>query len=141
MKATVKEKETTSGKQTANESKLKQVTLAQAEDMHKVWDINDVRAKAIHVRIAEMIALDCQPYSVVDDIGFRALIHALEPRYNIPSRRYFSETMIPSIVDRMACVIRDKLKVVKYVSFTTDVWSSNVSSVSLIAHWVSDDFQ
>ena len=103
MKVTAKEKET-SGKQTTSESKLKQVTLALAEDMCKVWDINDARAKTIHIKIAEMIALDCQPYSVVDDIGFRALIHALEPRYNVPSRRYFSETMIPSIVDRMACI-------------------------------------
>jgi len=51
MKATAKEKET-SGKQTANKSKLKQVTLAQAKDMRKVWDINDVRAKAIHIKIA-----------------------------------------------------------------------------------------
>jgi len=77
-----------------------------------------------------MIALDCQPYSLVDDIGFRALVHALEPRCNVPSQRYFSETMIPSIIDRMACVIRDKLEV---VSFTTDVWSSNVSSDSLLS--------
>ena len=66
--------------------------------MRKVWDINDLRAKAVHIKIAEMwIALDCQPYSV-DDIGFGALIHALEPRYNIPSLRYFSETVIPSVV-------------------------------------------
>jgi len=79
MKATANEKKT-SGKQTTSKSKLKQVTLAQAEDMPKVWDINGVRAKAIHIKIAEMIALDCQPYSVVDDIGFRALVHVLEPR-------------------------------------------------------------
>ena len=68
----------------------------------------------------------------------------LEPRYNIPSQKYFSETVIPSIVERMVCVIRGKLKVIKYLSFTNDVWSSNVSSDSLLSltdHWVSDDFQ
>ena len=44
----------------------------------------------------------------------------------------------------MVHVISGKLEVVKYLSFTTDVWSSNVSSdslLSLTAHWVSDDFQ
>ena len=56
MKAAAKEKETT---KTASESKLKQVTLAQAEDMRKVWDINDVRAKTVHIKISEMIVLDC----------------------------------------------------------------------------------
>ena len=64
---------TTADKQTTSELKLKQVSLAKAEDFHKVWDINNHRAKLIHTRIAEMIALDWQPYSVVDDIGFGAL--------------------------------------------------------------------
>ena len=44
MKAVVKEKEATisrDDKQTTGESRLKQVTLPQAEDMCKVWDINN----------------------------------------------------------------------------------------------------
>ena len=44
----------------------------------------------------------------------------------------------------MVRVIRGKLEVIKYLSFTTDAWGSNVisdSSLSLTAHWVSDDFQ
>ena len=44
IKAVVKEKEATSSqddKQTTSESRLKQVTLPQAEDMHKVWGINN----------------------------------------------------------------------------------------------------
>ena len=88
MKVAVKEKEAASSqddKQTTSESRLKQVALPQAEDMRKVWDINDHQAKAVHIKIAEMIAQDCQPYPVVGDIGFGALIHVLEPRYNIPS--------------------------------------------------------
>ena len=112
----------------ASESRLKHVTLAKAEDMHNVWDINELQAKAIHIKITEMIALDCQPHSVVDYIGFGALIHTLEPKYNISSRRYFSETVISSTVGRIVCVIRSVLKVAKYFSFTTDVWSSNVSN-------------
>ena len=62
---------------TTADKQLKQVILAKAEDLHKVWDINDHRAKSIHTKINEMIALDCQPYSVVDDIGFGALVHKL----------------------------------------------------------------
>ena len=55
-----KEKEvmTKADKQITSELKLKQVSLAKAEDLHKVWDINDHQVKLIHMRIAEMIALD-----------------------------------------------------------------------------------
>ena len=36
-------------KQITSESRLKQVALPQAEDMRKIWDINDHRAKAVHI--------------------------------------------------------------------------------------------
>ena len=84
MKTAAKEKEAPSSrddKRTTSESRLKQVTLPQTEDVHKVWDINDHQVKAVHIKIAEMIVPDCQPYSVVDDISFGALIHVLEPMY------------------------------------------------------------
>ena len=140
-----KEKETNSKdrQSSGNEAKLKQVTLPEARDLLKPWDINDHRAKSIHIKIAEMIALDCQPYSLVEDVGFKALVRALEPKYQIPSRRYFCETVIPEMVCTMESRIKSKLEGMQYVSFTTDVWSSDVNSdslLSLTAHWIDDSF-
>ena len=57
--------------------KLKQMTLTEAKVLQIPWDINDHCAKFIHIKIAEMIAQDCQPYSVVNDGGLKALVHAL----------------------------------------------------------------
>ena len=124
-------------------AQLRQLTLAEAEELHKPWDINDQRAKRIHVKIGEMIARDCQPYSVVEDAGFKSLVHVLEPRYHIPSRKYFRETVIPGIVKTIEAKIKTKLQGVNYISFTTDVWSSEVNSdflLSFTAHWVDDTF-
>ena len=111
--------------------------------MHKPWDITDQQAKRIHVKIGEMIARDCQPYSVVEDAEFKSLVHALEPRYHIPSHKYFRETVIPGIVKTLEAKIKTKLQGVNYISFTTDIWSSEVNSDSLLnftAHWVDDTF-
>ena len=127
-----------------NEAKLKQVTLPEARVLLKPWDINDHRAKAIHLKIAEMIAIDCQPYSLVDDIGFKSLVGTLEPKYQIPSRRYFCETVIPEMAHNMERRIKNKLEGVQHVSFTTDVWSCDVNSESLLsltAHWIDDSFK
>ena len=46
----------------------------------------------------EFIALDDQPFSVVDDVGFRRLIKHIEPRYAMPSRRHFSESELYNVV-------------------------------------------
>jgi hypothetical protein len=44
-----------------------------------------------------MIALDQQPFSIVEDVGFRSLIGSVAPQYVMPSRKYFSETKIPEL--------------------------------------------
>ena len=125
--------------------RLRQVSLQEAAELRKLWDINDSRAKKIHTKVGEMIAIDCQPVSVVDHEGFRSLISMLEPKYQIPSRKYFSETIIPSIANRIKANIATQLKEgAEYLSFTTDAWSSDVNSDALLgftAHWVDGSFQ
>ena len=38
--------------------------------LKKLWDINNLKSVEIHYARGEMIALDNQPFSVVDDKGF-----------------------------------------------------------------------
>lgn len=52
---------------------------------------DSAKAKGITKRIMEFIALDDQPFSVVEDVVFRRLIDHIEPRYTMPSRRHFSD--------------------------------------------------
>ena len=49
----------------------KQLSLEESSDLVRIWDINDPHAKRIHQRIVEMIAIDCQPFSIVEDIPFQ----------------------------------------------------------------------
>ena len=73
----------------------KQLTL---EDTNiQQWDINDTRTVRVHNKIAEMMALNFQPLSIVSDVGFIRLLNTLELRYKLPSRRYFTENVIPEI--------------------------------------------
>ena len=44
-----------------------------------------------------MIAVNCQPYSVVEDVVFKQVLRTLEPRYQCPSRKYYTEAIIPKI--------------------------------------------
>ena len=94
-------------------------------ELCKLWDINNPRVKKIHTKVNIMIAIDCQPVSAVDHKGSKSLIiSTLEPKYLMPSRKFFSETIIPSIANRIRATIATQLKQsAEYLSFIIDCWS------------------
>jgi len=55
--------------------------FSEVQEQSKSWDITDMRAQQVHRKIREMIAIDCQSLSVVEDMGFRKVLKLLEPCY------------------------------------------------------------
>ena len=72
-------------------------------------DENSPRAKQLTEGVARMIALDLQPYSIVDDIGFRFVMNIAEPGFKIPSRTNMSRIVIPRMYDSLKENIRSKI--------------------------------
>ena len=88
-----------------------------------------------------MLAVDCQPLSMVEDVGFKRVLQILEPRYKCPSRKYFTDTIIPKVYTGMKGEVSKLLGGAKHISFTTDIWSSSVNTTCfLTAHWIDDAF-
>ena len=71
-----------------------------------------------------MIALDNEPFTIVDHIGFVRLMNLLEPCYQLPSDKYFSETLIPEMYHKVSLNVKEGVSSTFHVSLTTDVWSS-----------------
>lgn len=93
-----------------------------------------------------MMALDAEPFALVEREGFSNLLKHIVPRYNLPSRTYFSRTLMPEIYKEIRAQVETKLmSTAKYISFTTDIWTSSVNNesfISLTAHYIScDTFQ
>lgn len=77
--------------------------------------------------------------SVVEDEGFRHLLEHLEPRYSLPSRKHFSETALPELYKKVCEHMSKEIKDIKAMSFSTDIWSSALSPMSLLSltvHWL-----
>lgn len=73
-----------------------------------------------------MIAVDFQPFSLVEDTGFLQVLHIADPAYEIPSRSHFSKTLLPMKYAEM----REKeilLKSAQAISLTTDAWPSLIT--------------
>lgn len=72
--------------------------MSQPAAVNAVFEANlpfsSPRAASITKSIAGFICEDLRPYSVVENEGFRQLVQTLEPRYEKPSRKYFTEKAI-----------------------------------------------
>ena len=69
-----------------------------------------------------MIAIDCHPLSVAEDVHFNRVLKALEPRYNCPSRKYITDCVIPEIFGGMKVEVSKLLHSDEpVVNLTTDI--------------------
>ena len=65
----------------------KQPTLLQVLEKTQKYNKTSPQQKSLDDCLLEMLILDMQPASVVEDLGFRRFVNMLDPRYDIPSRR------------------------------------------------------
>ena len=58
--------------------------------------------KAIMSDIGVLIAADMQPFSVVENTGFKHTVKVIEPRYEVPSPPYFSQRVKPALYKQLS---------------------------------------
>ncbi|XP_065674177.1 zinc finger BED domain-containing protein 4-like [Hydra vulgaris] len=104
-------------------SSTKQATIHQVFAKTRPLTSTDLKAIKIARLIAEMIRTDNQPVTIVGNPGFKRLLQFLEPRYTIPSRKYFSTIEIPSIYQKVSSKIQLLAKKANHDSINSDMWS------------------
>lgn len=85
------------------------------------------------------MALDAEPFSIVEREGFSQLIKHLAPNYPLPRRTYFENKALPELYEKLKHFILQDLKLAAYISFTTDIWTSSINNesfISLTAHFI-----
>jgi len=104
--------------------------------------IDPLRQKKVDEDLARMIALDLQPFSIVEDRGFKAFTKALNPSYILPSRQTLSKTIIPEMFSKVREQIMDKVGKASAVCLTTDCWTSRATCgfMSVTCHFI-DNFK
>ena len=107
------------------ESSSDQPTIAVIFERLKTLSKDYERHVKLVQAIGNFIAVDMQPLSVVENKGFLELMKAAEPRFQVPSRGYYTKTVISS----MYSSVREGMK--KMVSKTQFVCSLLISGLQL----------
>uniref|UniRef100_A0A3Q3W4M7 HAT C-terminal dimerisation domain-containing protein n=1 Tax=Mola mola TaxID=94237 RepID=A0A3Q3W4M7_MOLML len=90
--------------------------------------------------LVKMIAMDYQPFSIVEDRGFRTYTQALDPTYVLPSRATVSKRMLPNLYEKVRTELRERILTVPAVCLTIDRWTSNTTTsyVSVTCHYIQE---
>lgn len=105
------------------------------------YDKKGPRWKAIMDSVAKYIARDMVPIYTVEKPEFINMLKVLNPRYVLPSRKYFAEVALPRLYNNSTCEkIARELEGVSFYSATTDLWSSRTMQpyMSLTVHFIDN---
>ncbi|KOB74120.1 Uncharacterized protein OBRU01_02555 [Operophtera brumata] len=94
----------------------------------------------IDEKLLMLFIKDFQPFSVVEDKGFREYTTALNPAYQLPTRQHISNTLMPAMYER---VQTNAIKNITSLSLTTDLWTSasQESYIAVMAHYIDEEYR
>ena len=133
----------TSSSQTARRivtvSNAKQATLPEMTmPKRKLPGLGKQASEIITRALAEFVARDMRPISLVEGEGFRKLMSVTEPTYTVPSRK-----TVTNVLRGMQAEVRERitreLGEVHWVALTTDFWTSAAveSYLGVTVHFVT----
>ena len=82
--------------------------------------------------LAPSLAKDMQPFYTVEKPGFKQMIKKLDPKYALPTRKYFSQTEIPTLYTQVMQSVKQDFQHAQYFAATTDLWTSAADHLYLV---------
>ena len=88
------------------------------------------------------VCKDLRPYSVVENEGFKQLVHVLDPHYVMVQRKHLTETVIPMMYTCVKDAILTKMQCAERVGMTCDTWTSlsTQSYLTVAAHYIDNEW-
>ncbi|KAG7526985.1 zinc finger BED domain-containing protein 4-like [Solea senegalensis] len=100
------------------------------------------RKAMVDEAVVNMIIKDSQPFSVVEDVGFRELMHLMDPNYILPSRKAL-KAMVDIKYQEAKEKAREQVQKAVAGSLTSDMWTSiNMDAyLAVTCHFIDDEDQ
>ena len=120
-----KKKKTSAANKEDSHDTGKQITLGEAIERTKSYTHGSHQWKEVTESFAHFMPKEMIPINTVEKPGFRSMVRKLDPRYEVPSRKYFSKTALPLLYAETHERVTKELQEAEYYSVTKDLWSSD----------------
>ncbi|XP_075710105.1 E3 SUMO-protein ligase ZBED1-like [Rhinoderma darwinii] len=100
----------------------------------------DKKQLEVSSAVVNLICDGMFPASILDEPTFKSLLKTLDPRYELPSRKYICSRVLPEKYHTVRDAIQKELVDVLWCGISTDMWKSesqNRSYVTLFAHFLA----
>ncbi|GFO40963.1 Zinc finger bed domain-containing protein 1 [Plakobranchus ocellatus] len=101
---------------------LLQPTLQSTLSRTKMYEPGSAKNQKLDDLVVSMIVKDLQPFTKVEDEGFKALVAGLDPRYQLPKRRTIARKLLPSKYEQDVLQLKSVLSNADHIAETTDLW-------------------
>lgn len=90
--------------------------------------------------LSRRVVLDLQPFSIVENFGFKHFMRTLDPKYILRSRRFLKDVTMKNWYESSLVKLEDILNEIQYCSLTTDTRTSrvNVNYLTVTCHFIEN---
>lgn len=83
------------------------------------------------------------PFLTVEKSGFKDMVKTLDPHYEVPDGKLFSQTEMPQLFDQVREQVKKELRSIKHYATTTDLWLSRTMEpyISLTVHFINEEWK
>lgn len=117
---------------------------------HKQTSVSNYLSKKISVDakkkldqiLLKLFIKDFQPFKVVEDLGFKEFVKALNPSYELPNRNTISKVHILAMYEKCLGEMKELVSTIESACLTTDCWTSrnNESFMAITVHFINSEF-
>jgi hypothetical protein len=100
------------------------VTITSFFKKQTAYDLNSHRNLELDKALVFMVCKDYQPFSTVEDVGFKNVIKLLDPRYDLPSKKTLANVLLKRQYEENKIKLLSIFEEVSYISLTCDLWTS-----------------
>ena len=119
-----------------------QPKINSAMESQTPYGIRHPRKIQLDRKVLDLIVIDLQPLSVVEDKAFRALLYAMDKRYTMIARHTLRDVLLPKVYKERKSALFLELAAVDHVGITTDQWTSRATEgyTTVTCHYVKPDW-
>ncbi|XP_046376788.1 E3 SUMO-protein ligase ZBED1-like [Haliotis rufescens] len=99
------------------------------------------RASSLTYAIMEFIIDGMLPFTTIASQAFQNLIHTLDPKTDVPSRKHLEDFLLPQMYEEGRTKVLARLENQEHVTLTTDIWSSSERYLTITANYISRSWQ